>query len=320
MNRLLLANVDYRGHTSDEGDQFQRGLEHAGWQLAGAGYGDGCRDVPQLLRRYRPQAVVCHDKRDFSPDSPGCFRRDIGFRDLGALRDSSAFKACIVKDAGSVRNYHRAFCEEIGTDAVIVYYDPEAVVALNPWITAYRLVRTYHSVDGDLCGSIDLTGSRARAVVTGALSAVYPIRMRVVQAATNNPDLGISVIGHPGYRNDGTHTPRYLSMLARYKVHVATASKYGFALRKIIESVAMGCTPVTDLPERDVLPEIDGALVRIAPDCSVRDVTAAVELADRQWNLEERLYWAEKARRWYDWRAMGLRLDVALRTLAGELA
>ena len=73
------------------------------------------------------------------------------------------------------------------------------------------------------------------------------------------------LLEHPGYGNPGSQVETYVKALREYRVHLATASKYGFALRKIIESVAIGCTPVTNLPTYDVLPEIDGALKRI-PD------------------------------------------------------
>jgi hypothetical protein len=58
--------------------------------------------------------------------------------------------------------------------------------------------------------------------------------------------------------------------------HVATASSYHFALRKIIESVACGCTPVTNLPAYDVLPEIDPVLVRIDDDATEAQIGEAI--------------------------------------------
>jgi hypothetical protein len=36
MSKLVLANIDYRRHMTDEGEQLQAGLEAAGWILAGA--------------------------------------------------------------------------------------------------------------------------------------------------------------------------------------------------------------------------------------------------------------------------------------------
>ena len=318
----MLANPDYggvdgrsAGHTSDEGHQLQLSLEHAGWTLAGAGFADGCRDVTELLRRYAPRAVVVADKRDWSPDCEGSYRKDIGFANLAALKAApGVFRACVLKDAGSMKEYHRAFFAETAADAAVVYYHPAIVRSLNPWLGLTKIVRTYHTVDRRLCDSILFRVERKRAIVTGATSSVYPLRTQVMLAATKDPRLGIDVVGHPGYSNRGHHTPGYLHMIGNYRVHVATASIFGFALRKIIESVAMGCTPVTNLPAHDVLPKIDGALVRVHPKAPVHEVLEAVAAADRAWDRDERIAWAERARGWYDWRAAGLRLHEAIAT------
>jgi hypothetical protein len=123
---------------------------------------------------------------------------------------------------------------------------------------------------------------------------------------------GVDVMRHPGYGNTGTRTPEYLKTIAGYKVHVATASMYGFALRKIIESVAVGCAVVTDLPDFDVLPEIDGAIIRVRPTANSIEMRDVIRSAVALWNLDERLAWAEKARRFYDYEAIGCYLSLEL--------
>lgn len=317
---LILGNIDYEQHTTDEGDQFQRGLAAAGWQLAGPGYGDGCADVPTLLERFQPEAVIVHDKRDWSPDSPGSFRKDLGYQRLWQLRTRpDIFRAGILKDAGSSTAYHRSFFHEIDADAGIAYYALPTVRRLNSWLGSRRqLLRVYHSVDASLCAELDLAGERRRAVVTGACSGAYPLRSKLFKLAAAGAAPGIEAIGHPGYHNRGSHTPAYLRLLTGFKVHVATASRFGFALRKIIESVACGATPVTNLPCEDVLPEIDGALVRIAPDAGIAELLAAVERAAAAWNLAERMEWARKAWSFYDWRAAGLRLAGEIEALLAQ--
>ena len=307
--KIVLANVDYQSHTSSEGNELQLGLEHAGWRLCGRGY-DGIQDVRELLKRYDPSAVFLQDKRDWDPRSPGSFRKDVGFAGLDALRArSDLLKICVVKDAGSVRRYHFHHCEEVSATAVMNYYHERSVLELNPWLRRLPLIRTYHSIDADFCRDLPFTAGRKRAVVTGATSAVYPVRERVMKAVLADRSLGIDVYGHPGYHNRGHHTPDYLRMLSGYRVHVATASRYGFALRKLFESVSVGCTPVTNLPEYDVLPEINGALFRVSENASVAEVLDAVAAADQSWNLDERLAWAQKAWAFYDWRAIGVRLS-----------
>lgn len=318
--KLLFGNIDYRRHMTDEGEQLQRGLEAAGWKLVGPEFGDGCRDVPELLERHRPEAAIVHDKRDWSPDSEGAFRKDIGFERLNALRDWPCFRAAVLKDAASVQAYQEEFFNEVGADAAIVYYDPATVRALNPWLKA-ACIRTYHSVDGHLCAEIDLTRPRRPAVMSGALNgAVYPLRQAVFEWRRYNDRDFLDVLTHPGYHNAGAHTPAYLAQLASYRVHFASASRYGFALRKIIESVAMGATPVTDLPERDRLPEIDEALVRVAPDSHPAHVLRVIKQANADWNLKERLMWAKRARQWYDFRAIGKRLSADLKFVKNLLS
>lgn len=315
--KLVFGNIDYLMHTSDEGNQFQIGLKHAGWTIVGKGYEDNCADVNLLLSRYKPEAVVVHDKRDWSPESKGSFRKDVGFTNLAAIRTpqyANMFRACVVKDAGSVKDYHRQFFEEIHANAVVVYYHEQCVRALNPWLRNVPLIRTYHSLDRETCETISMQPSRMRAVVTGATSPVYPLRDMLMRFLLSPAGArhDIKIFGHPGYHNRGTHTPTYLRELAKYRVHFASASRYGFALRKIIESVAMGCTPVTDLPAFDALPEIDGALLRISPRSSINQILAAIDQADKAWNFDERMSWAEKARHWYDWREIGVRLSTLI--------
>ena len=105
-------------------------------------------------------------------------------------------------------------------------------------------------------------------------------------------------------------------MMAGYKVSVATASLYGFALRKIIESVAAGCIAVTNLPESDVLPEIDGALWRVSQEAKIGEVEDAVAQAEAAWDLDAAIEWSKRACRFYDWRAVGQRLSDSIEAAA----
>lgn len=306
---LVLANRDYKQHTTDEGEQLQAGLEFAGWMLGGAGYGDGCKDVPELLERHRPARVFVQDCRDWRADSRGCFDRSVSFDRWERLSsyDGRSFTVC--KDAGTVTDYQREFAEAIDAHALVIYYHPQSVLKQSPWLSHYKLIRTYHSVNAAWCRGIGWPTIRAKGLVSGASGNVYPLRQIAI---ANAAALGLSYQRHPGYGNRGVFTPGYLSLLANFRVHVACASAYGFALRKIIESVAMGCTPVTDLPAFDVLPAIDGALVRVAPGAGLKELRAAIEAADRAWNLEERREWSRLALEFYDFHAVGWRLSEEL--------
>jgi hypothetical protein len=308
MTAVLLANVDYRRHMTNEGDQFQEGLRAAGWILSGPGY-DDLRDVPAILETYRPDRLIVHDKRDWDPTSDIAFRKDLGFTRLSALQAFNGWTGVLIKDAASSLAYQRDFYQEVSADAAIVYYHPRSVTQHGPWLIGRPLVRTYHSVSAEDLTGIALDGPRSAAVVSGALAKCYPLRQRVVRDAVS---LGIHVVKHPGYGNRGAHTRDYLRMLAGYRVHVATASTFGFALRKIIESVAMGCTVVTDLPAYDVLPEIDGALVRVRPEIGPVELKTVIDQAIGDWDYEARLGWAMRARWFYDANEIGRRLDRAI--------
>lgn len=300
---------------TDEGEQLQAGLRHAGWTLAGYGYDDDCCDVPELLERHKPDVVFVQDARDWDPRSRGCFDPRVSFTNVGALRLCPAFKVIVVKDAGSVVQYQRDFADAIRADAAIIYYHPRSVLAVAPWLAGYRLIRTYHSVDTRVIDQIDLTQPRKRCLISGAISGVYPLR-RDVWRKSHAWD--IDRLRHPGYGNAGCVTNDYLRTLAGYKAHVATASRYGFALRKIVESVAVGCTPVTNLPAYDVLPEIDAALIRVPSESG--SVRSAVDAAERDWNFDSAMRYAVKAASFYDWRAAGLRLSESICRMAGAMS
>lgn len=313
-SKIVLANIDYQRHTTNEGEELQAGLEAAGWKLSGFGY-DGLLNVSEILDTYRPEDIFVQDKRDWDAHNGGCFDKRVSFRDIGALAAyRQGFKIGVVKDAGSMIDYHQRFIQEIGADAVVTYYHDESVLPLSPWLRRYKRIRTYHSIDAAVINRLPVWRNpegRGRAVVSGARNAsVYPLRQRVFQHAEG---LRVMPLTHPGYGNGGTHTFKYLDMLRRFKVHIATASKYGFALRKIIESVAVGTTPVTDLPAYDELPGIDRALVRIAPNATGAEIKDAIDHAENAWDVEERKMYAERALHFYNWIAIGKRLSTHIK-------
>lgn len=308
---LVLANRDYQNHVTDEGEQLQEGLREAGWTLAGFGYDDGCIDVPSLLDRHQPRIVLVSAREDWDERSEGCFDRRCSFRRIDALAArSDVFKVAIVKDSPGPVDRRRRWCQEIKADAILLYYHPTSMVAVSPWLRDYPLIRTWHSVDAGVCLPLLENGPpRSAAVVSGAKSTAYPLRSLAFQHASQ---IGLSTMLHPGYRQRCCHTPEYLKSLAAYKVHIATASVYGFALRKIVESVAVGCVPITDLPEFDTLPEIDGALVRIRSSATIRDFRRIVQQQVDGYDSEQRIEWVRKCLAFYDWRTRGKDLSEKL--------
>jgi hypothetical protein len=304
---LILGNVDYRVHMSDENDQLQRGLAELGWDIAGVGYGDGLADVQKLILRYAPEVVLCMDKRDWDP---ACVakRKDIAFSNLGVLREATGIlKLVIIKDAGTFQKAYEEFFDEVRPDYAVTYYEEAAVRKLNPWIPAgLPFVRIHHSVDAELIRHIGLGGERAGVLVSGARGWCYPLRNAAAKEAGN---LGWDVLPHPGHHNRGAFTQEYLARLVGYRVHIATASSFGFALRKIIESVACGCTCVTNLPATDVLPEIDRFLLRVHQAAEVRELHRICHRACVTWNQPARLQAAEVALARYDYHEVCKRFD-----------
>lgn len=315
---LVLANQQYHTHMTDEGLQLQLGLQSAGWTLVGPGY-DENTDVRRILREYQPTNVFVQDKRDWDPDS-GCHSAtpDLKYKYLNALATSDAKVSVVVKDAGPDDcDYHRHFCEETDADGVVIYYHPLSVLKFSPWLQRYRLVRIHHSIHPDHIPTFNPASKRFPVCGSGAIGArttdVYPLRARIAERASQ---FGMIWLKHPGYKNTtGPDTPKYLTFLNSFKVSFATASSYGFSLRKIIESVACGCTVVTDLPSYDVLPEIDRALVRITPDISDTDLKLTLSDAVASWDEAGRRLWAEKAIRYYSYINAGIRLSHTLTRL-----
>jgi hypothetical protein len=313
MSKLILGNRDYGppaerwgAHTSDEGYQLQAGLVAAGWEICGNGYGDNCTEVDVLLERFTPEAVFVQDVRDWLPESPICFRDDVGFRRIEALGASGIPAFTVLKDAWGWPEIQSKLAEDIHARGIVTYYHHDAVRRVAPWTAGYALHRIYHSVDADLIRSLPAVMERKRGIVTGANAECYPLRRMAIRQYRS---LEIDVRPHPGYSNRASDTTDYLAAISQYKVHVATASQWEVAFRKIIESVACGCTPVTNLPAYDVLPEIDGALYRVPSNCTADELKWYIDEAESLWNFDERQAWAERAMAYYDWRVAGQRLS-----------
>lgn len=308
--KVVLANIDYERHMTDEGNQFQIGLRHAGWTLCGVGY-DGLTHVPDILERYKPTHIVVHDKRDWSPECHISFRKDIGFTGLSCLaRNNDIKKFVVVKDAGTFHAFHEQFVNEVNPTGVIVYYHKLSVLGGSPFLSDRRLVRTRHSVNKEDCDSVPFSGQRADVLVSGARGGhTYPIRSELAARAG---ELRIDLMNHPGYANKGSATPRYLESISRYKAHICSSSVFGFSLRKIIESIAMGCVPITDLPKYDNYPYVNDAIERV-PRGAPADLWAErAHRAAREWDFDKRKKFAELAREHYDYRAIGWNLSKAL--------
>lgn len=299
--KIVLANFDYQNHMTDEGDQLQEGLASVGWTLVGRSYRNhDYVDVNEILSRYKPDIVFVQDKRDWDRDNTGAFNKTVHFENINTLRHNPhIFRVSVVKDAGTLIEYQRKFIkDDISADAVAVYYHPKSVLAHSSFLEGTPLFRVYHSIDKDKikCTSERLKGT----LISGALNPdVYPFRSRIVNNASS---LGVDILGHPGYNNNGRQSDAYYHTLNQYKVSICTASAYNFALRKIIESVACGCVCITNLPRYDILPQIDGALIRVSPDIPLSELQTLIRHTESNYDFEKAQMYSEKAREFYDYR------------------
>ena len=309
-----LAVESMKRHMTDEGWQIFAGLEYAGYKLHGYGIGQSLTDVSKIIFQEQPRVVILQDKREWDVE-PGNFREPLArFHNVGALKErSDIFKVTILKDSHQRGLYHRESAYEIGCHAWIIYYHPKIVSHLAPWVRPEHLIRTYHSVEPSLCVSsygrlstkFDIT------ILSGALGGAYPLRTRLVKEVLTRGRSqipGCHYIQHPGYNRHQCRTPYFLSELNRAKVAICTASKYNYLLRKIIEAVACGCIPITNLPEWEVVPEIDKALVRIKSDITIPELASIIDALYKTYDVAYRSYYADKAKVFYDWRAVGARL------------
>jgi hypothetical protein len=297
---------------TDEGEQLQRGLEHAGWKLCGFGYDDNCTDVPTLIDRHQPSIVFVQDCREWRQECAGCYDPRVEIKNWRCLHNyPDIIKTTVVKDAGSLKEFQRDFFSEIGAAVAVTYYHDYAVLAddCSTWLRGRDRVRTYHSVDADYLRTLKLGGERRRGIVTGCAGPIYPLRQL---AFANAERLDIDIQWHPGYAAKGCGTREYLRRLSGYRTHIACSSRFSFSLRKLIESVAVGCVPITDLPTWDVLPEIDPFLIRVPRSIGVDDLRDVITDVERAWTLERAMHYAEKCRAFFDWRAAGLRLSGEL--------
>lgn len=312
--RTGLAVASMERHTTDEGWQLFAGLrDGGGYRLHGKGLSDSGVNVRRILEADRPGTVVIQDKREWDGRTAGP-GFDAGERYAGVflLKDRpDVFKVTVLKDAQRDQEFHRDAAVEAGVHAWVVYYHPRIVARLNPYVRPEHLVRTYHSVDPAAVPPYRNV-RRAKAVLSGAVSDAYPLRKRLKAGAVR---LQVDVVPHPGYRRTGCRTPEYLRLLSQYKVAVCTSSRYGYLLRKIVEATAAGCVVVTDLPVDDVVPGIDGNLVRVRGDEPLDVIRGIIDGAAKDYDPVLQEVYALSAVNFFDYRTQGRALAAKVEAL-----
>jgi hypothetical protein len=304
-------------HTTNEGYEIFAGLNHAGWQLAGKRLPINETAVPTIIKNHCPGTVLVQDEREWDVQGRDFRDRDARFHVVSDLAlHPEIFTLTILKDSHQRPEYHRESMARMGCHAVIHYYHPRMVKHFAPYVRERHLIRTWHSLDADLVPAWGSTQRRDACLLSGALSTVYPLRKRLVDSHRQLP--GCIHLPHPGYHMRGTHTPAFLRLLPEFKVAICTTSTMGYALRKLIEATACGCAVITDLPVDEVLPEIDGNMIRVATDVTVNEVRDLIRALYAGWDEEKQRHFAERAKGFYDFREVGARLSADIEAMRSE--
>lgn len=328
-----MAVASMHSHTTDEGWQLFQGLEAAGYNLVGHGVeyrgawyeASNQTDCFKILSQFNPHTVFIQDKREWTgktADGPRTFDRREMYTNVGALRERpDVFKVSVVKDAHRDRELNVELALEAGVHAWVVYYHPAVVARQSPFLRPQHLIRTYHSIDRDAVPVFAEGRKRKDCLLSGALSdRVYPLRTRLAREKGRHARNGmrwLDYLPHPGYRRDRCYTPEYLGTLNAYKVAICTSSVWGYALRKIVEATACGCRVITDLPTDEVMPAIDGNLIRVDPDVPLADLKDLVRFLADGYDDERQQCLASMAIRRYDYREVGYRLADDVEKLRG---
>ncbi len=317
----MLGVESLRNHMTDEAWQFQLGMKHAGFALCGRNLDHDFVDVPSIVAATGADLLIIQDKREWDTAHWACWDKTAGFERFEEMfKRRGVARLTVFKDIGSDLVTQHRYHGELLPHGYVVYYHPDLLPRLAPWVSPLQTVRTYHSVDS-LCVPEFVPQERAKAIVSGAVDPkYYPLRAATVQWASSGLLKGVDVLQHPGYNPDGVRTTGYLRTLSKYRVHIATASVLGFALRKIIESVACGCSVVTTLPLFEQMPEIEAALYRVPHQCPPSELQAVIDQAASEWRADRAADLAERAKAFYDYRAAGIRLAIDARAYVRRLA
>lgn len=310
--RVGLAVESMKRHTSSEGWDLFAGLGHAGYALHGHAISPSLTDVPEILRRESPGVVVVQDQREWDGLTADRSRDPaMRFRGVEALAERpDVFRVGLLKDAHADPAYHRASLASFGAHAIVHYYHPEIVCRLAPYLRPQHLIRTWHSVEPADVPPYTPDG-RDGCLLSGAVSGAYPLRTLLIRSLHHLPRT--TYLQHPGYRADGCRTPAFLRTLSRFRVAICTSSRYGYALRKLIEATAAGCRVITDLPSDEALPGgIDGNLTRVSHHNSPAEIGAVVARLCVEYDPPAQREYAERAKAYFDWRAEGVRLASAI--------
>ena len=313
-NSVVMFNKSMENHTTDESWQLMKSLQHCNYLTAGHELEISNVHTPTILKSTNPSVVVMQDKREW--EGLTAERRGVNpetFVDVKVMKDrEDIFKLTILKDAQHRADYHRHSAEEIGCHAWITHYHPRIVKHVAPYVRKEHLIRAWHTIEPSLVPAYT-ANNREGCIISGARGPAYPLRTILIKHTNIIPNL--HYLKHPGYRSTKCFTPEYLQNLSRYKVAICTSSKFGYALRKIIEATACGCRVITDLPVDESMPWIDGNLIRVNPEDGLAQVRKILPDLISSYSPRTQEAFATRAKSFYDWRESGVRLVGAIERL-----
>lgn len=304
-NRIVLGVASMREHMTDEGWQITHGLSLNGYKHCGYMLEENQTDVAELISKYNPGTVVIQDVREWDYQ-PGDFRdKNARFINVDSLRSrDDIFKVTVLKDSHQRPEYHRSKSSMMGIHAWIVYYNEQIVKHLATYVRPQHLIRTTHSIDREIVPEFSEMRD-SNCLFSGAVSRAYPLRQIIIR---NREFLPIFVQSHPGYNRNGCVVPEFMKLLNRFKVSICTSSKYGYTLRKLIESTVCGCKVITDLPRDENLPVVEENLIRINPNDNYRTIKRTIEDAVKSYDYEKQKELAKRAIEHYDYRVVCAKL------------
>jgi len=300
-------------------------MEQCGWQSIGR----DCPppevdmvDVKQAVKQFHTKIVLMwpryeFDSREWSGQEvqpKHCF---VNWEYL--LERDDIMRVVVWHDAGSDRALQKQWHEDYMPHAYLSWYHEESVMPFASYVQRNQIVRTYHNINPEAVPAFAKRSGTA--IVSGAYTHdVYPLRTNCFSWARSGLlGDGVDYMLHPGYSQSGTHSDSYCETLSRYRVAICTASSYRFALRKLFEATACGCRVITDLPEYDAIPYIDGNFVRVRQSITHADLKTIVQREASEWDAEKQKHFADLAITHYNYRSECARVTSELERKYAEL-
>ena len=320
----VLFPLDAFAQQSDDGFHLlQRGMEQAGWISAGYGMRGPRRhdstNVEEVLRIYRPRAVLLWPRWQW--DWAVGHHHGIGPEHClqnwhRLLDDESTLRVTVLRDAAALPDEHRRWHDEFRPHRYLVWHHARSVRRLWPGIAEVQLIRTRHTVDAALLAEIGDAPSRpGTCVLFGEIQPdEHPLLWRLHEAIRHGRTCGLIDEFPPrDYSLGQSESVGHVQRLSAYKVAICGASAHRFCVREIFEATLAGCIVITDLPRWDMVPWIDGNLIRVPTFAPVPELLKIIKRAADEWNPAKQRRYAAWTAQHHDYRVRGREVAEAIK-------